>query len=66
MSRYLRIRQLASTPAQPGRLPVSPASVYRWVQRGEFPAPVRLSRGVSAWPLEAVEKWEAERAAAAA
>jgi predicted DNA-binding transcriptional regulator AlpA len=46
--RYLRIRDLASTPATDrkpaasGRYPVAPATIWRWVKRGEFPAPVSL------------------------
>ena len=75
MQRYLRIRDLATTPApkgnvdrkfksaRTGRLPVSPATIWRWVKLGQFPAPVHLSGRVTAWTLEAVELWEQQRTA---
>lgn len=58
---FIRIRELASTPARPGRLPVAPATVWRWVQRGEFPKPVALGPQTTAWRLQDVERWEAAR-----
>jgi prophage regulatory protein len=62
MTRYLRISQLASTPARPGRLPIAPATIWRWAAADKFPRPVRLSAGITAWTVESVERWEAERA----
>ncbi|MBK7059173.1 MAG: AlpA family phage regulatory protein [Rubrivivax sp.] len=59
---FIRIRELASTAARRGRLPVVPATVWRWVKRGEFPKPVRLGPQTTAWRIEDVERWEAERA----
>ena len=53
--RYIRIRELASTPTRDGMLPVSGATIWRWVRAGKFPAPVRLGAGTTAWPVEAVE-----------
>ena len=66
-NKFIRIRQLASAPgrngapARIGRLPVSQATVWRWVKLGEFPKPVRLGPQTTAWRLEDVERWEAER-----
>ena len=68
-NKFIRIRQLASAPgrngapARTGRLPVSQATVWRWVKLGEFPKPVRLGPQTTAWRLEDVERWEAERGA---
>ena len=59
--RFFRIRDLASGRERPGRLPVSAATVWRWVRDGQFPAPVRLGPGCTAWTLEAVEAWEQSR-----
>jgi predicted DNA-binding transcriptional regulator AlpA len=62
--KYFRIRELASVPGRDGLLPVAPATVWRWVKRGEFPAPVRLSGGVTAWAAEAIEAWMQKAATA--
>jgi len=62
--KYFRIRELASVPGREGKYPFSPATVWRWVANGTFPAPVRLSNGVTAWPAEAIDAWEKSRATA--
>lgn len=43
---------------------VSPSTVTRMANRGEFPRPLRLSRGRVGWLRETVERWLAEREAA--
>lgn len=55
--RYIRIRELASTPTREGMLPVSGATVWRWVRDGTFPAPIKLGAGTTAWPIEAIEQF---------
>ena len=45
-------------------LGVSAATLGRMVHRGEFPAPIRLSRGRVGWRRATVERWLAEREAA--
>ncbi|HMO48796.1 MAG TPA: AlpA family phage regulatory protein [Rubrivivax sp.] len=68
--RYIRIRELATAPSRdgkpgrPGMLPVSAATIWRWVKRGEFPQPVQLGPQTTAWPVEAVEKFLQKREAA--
>jgi len=52
---FLRIRDLTK------RIPVSKSTIWLWVQERKFPAPVKLSERVTAWPVAAVEKWEAEK-----
>jgi prophage regulatory protein len=59
--KFLRIGQLATRPQRPGRLPFSPNSIWRLAREGKFPKPVKLSAGVTAWRLEDIETWEAER-----
>ena len=61
--RYIRISELASTPDKPGRWPVAPATVWRWVAAGKLPQPVRLGPQVTAWPVAVIEQHEAEQAA---
>lgn len=48
-------------PAKPARYTFSSATFWRMIRDGRFPAPVRLSAGVTAWRLEDIEAWEAAR-----
>ena len=41
----------------PGMLPFSPATLWRKVRKGEFPQPIKLSVGVTAWRRAEVEAW---------
>jgi len=45
----LRLSQLATTPGKPGLLPISPATVWRLVKAGKFPAPFKLSAATTVW-----------------
>lgn len=68
LQRVIRISELASTPATPskpakqGKLPVSPATIWRWVREGKFPKPFKLGASVTVWDLAAVEAHIAQRA----
>ena len=53
---YFRIRTLTQ------RIPVAKSTIWQWVKEGKFPAPVKLSEQVTAWPVAAVKQWEADRA----
>lgn len=48
------------------RLSVSKATLYRLVRDHDFPAPVRLGKGRSAWLETEVDSWVAQRAEARA
>jgi len=52
-----RLRQLASTKNQPGLLPVSQATIWRWVRDGKFPKPYKLGEGCTVWDKSAVDAW---------
>lgn len=41
----------------PGMLPISPATLWRWVKNGDFPPPIKLSARVTAWRIADVENW---------
>lgn len=43
------------------RYNVSRATVWRWVDRDQFPHPVKLSPGCTRWPLSSLLAWEMER-----
>jgi prophage regulatory protein len=45
-----------------GVVPFSPATLWRKVGSGEFPAPVKLSARVTAWKVEDVRAWMEGRA----
>jgi prophage regulatory protein len=42
-------------------IPFSAATLWRRVKDGTFPAPVKLSAGITAWRVEDVRTWMAER-----
>ena len=62
-ARVIRLAQLASTKSRPGLLPVSPATIWRWVREGKMPKPFKLGAGTTVWSAEAVEAFIAGRAA---
>lgn len=41
----------------PHIIPVSPATLWRWVKLQQFPQPVRLSPRVTAWRIDDIIKW---------
>ncbi|MRW83025.1 AlpA family phage regulatory protein [Pseudoduganella sp. FT26W] len=62
--RFIRIGDLASTPAKKGKLPVSPATVWRWVREGKvgFPAPFKLAERVTVWDADEIDAFIARQA----
>ncbi|MBV0932368.1 helix-turn-helix transcriptional regulator [Marinobacterium weihaiense] len=56
---YLTDKQVAA------RFTINKSTVWRWVEKGRFPKPVKLSPGCTRWRLPDVEAWETERRAAA-
>ncbi|MGQ0698263.1 MAG: helix-turn-helix transcriptional regulator [Panacagrimonas sp.] len=49
--RLLRLNEVLS------RVGVSRSTLYAWISDGAFPAPVRLSQHLSAWPESSVSAW---------
>lgn len=64
--RIIRIADIATTPTKTGILPVSPATVWRWVRDGKFPQPFKLSAGVTAWHAADIEQFIVTNSAASA
>lgn len=62
--KVIRISELASTRAKEGKLPVSPATVWRWVREGKFPKPFKLGESVTVWDLTAVDAFIERQAGA--
>lgn len=61
--KFIRISELASTPGKPGKLPVSPATIWRWArdQNVNFPQPFKLGSSVTVWDLAEVDAFIAHR-----
>jgi predicted DNA-binding transcriptional regulator AlpA len=64
--RVVRINDLATTKKKRGKLPVSPATLWRWVKQGKFPAPFKLGPGVTVWDVDQVEAYLAQQATGSA
>lgn len=60
--RVIRISELASRPGKPGKLPVSPATIWRWVRDGRFPKPFPLGPSTTVWNLDQVEAFLSKQA----
>lgn len=53
--RMYRLAQIASTQEKSGLMPVSPATIWRWVRSGNFPQPFKLGPSVTVWDADAVD-----------
>lgn len=62
---FIRLPQLIGNPRTdppiPPIIPVKKSTLYMWIQRQEFPAPVRLGERCSAWRVEDVRRWIEQR-----
>jgi len=38
-------------------VPITDATLWRWVKAGKFPAPLKLGPGTTAWRLSDVKRW---------
>lgn len=57
---YLRVKQLiidAGSNSSTALLPFSRATLWRMVKARTFPAPQKLSSGVTAWSVRAIRQW---------
>lgn len=61
--RVIRLAQLASLNDRPGLLPVSPATIWRWVRQNKFPKPFKLAAGTTVWDAGQVEAFIAAQQA---
>jgi predicted DNA-binding transcriptional regulator AlpA len=62
VQRVARISEVASTKAKKGLVPVSPATVWRWVAEGKFPKPFKLGPNTTVFDLDQVEAFLAKQA----
>lgn len=62
--RVARVSFLASRPGKPGYLPISPATVWRWVKDGRLPQPFKIGPGTTVFDLDKVDAFLSEQAKA--
>lgn len=55
MKKFVRPQELAEM------IGVCRHTIYQWVRTGKFPEPVKLGPRASAWRVEDIERWIAER-----
>ena len=65
--RVIRINDLTTTKdangnIRHGRLPISPATWWRWVKEGRAPAPFKLGPNITVWDVDKVEAFLAQQA----
>jgi prophage regulatory protein len=49
--------QFYRLPQLKARLCVSGSSIWLWVKKGTFPAPIKLAENTTAWRVEDVDNW---------
>jgi len=59
--RVYRMAVLATTKNNQGLLPVSPATIWRFVKDGTFPRPFKLGENCTVWDASEVDAWLASR-----
>lgn len=63
---FVRLAQLVQDPRNPEKaapLPFSKATLWRMVNAGRFPAPIKLSERITAWRVDEVREWIAAHVA---
>lgn len=52
-----KTKNIKARPASKGLIGVSDKTIWQWVKKGQFPAPLKLSDGVTVWRMSEVLKW---------
>lgn len=56
-SKAVQPERLLRLPDVEARVGLRKSSIYDAVKRGDFPAPVKLSRRAVCWPASAIDAW---------
>jgi hypothetical protein len=59
--RVYRLPQLVGSKSEPGLIPVSKATIWRWVRERHFPKPFKLGAGTTVWDAVQVESFIAKQ-----
>lgn len=60
-----KVRKGDSTETRIGLLPVSRATLWRWIKDGKFPQPFKLGENCTCWDASEIDAWLASRKEAA-
>ena len=60
--RVYRLHQISSTKKLAGLLPLSKATIYRWVKLGLFPKPFKIGLRASVWEASKIDEYIAAAA----
>lgn len=52
-----KTKNINARPASKGLIGVSDKTIWQWVKQGQFPAPIKLSDGVTVWRMSEVSAW---------
>ena len=52
-----KTKNINARPASKGLIGVSDKTIWQWVKQGQFPAPIKLSDGVTVWRMSEVLAW---------
>lgn len=52
-----KTKNINARPASRGLIGVSDKTIWQWVKQGQFPAPIKLSDGVTVWRMSEVLEW---------
>ena len=52
-----KTKRISARPAIKGMIGVSDKTLWLWVKRGEFPAPIKLGNGITVWRMSEVQAW---------
>jgi predicted DNA-binding transcriptional regulator AlpA len=55
--KVIRLSELVGSKNLNGKLPVSKATIWRWVRSGRFPKPFKLSERVTVWDAKEVDNF---------
>jgi prophage regulatory protein len=61
-TKLIRIADIATTTTKHGMLPVSPATIWRWVRDGKFPKPFNIGTRTTVWDYNEIETYIARQA----
>jgi prophage regulatory protein len=54
-------KTLLDTPDVMALLGISRATLYRFIENGPFPAPLKITRNMARWHVDTVDQWIAEK-----
>lgn len=55
--KVIRLSAIVGANSLDGKLPVSKATIWRWVRQGRFPKPFKLGDRVTVWDMDEVENF---------